>query len=58
MKSRDGDKLFVFYLGMFDDETVFDGRVKRKRSDKGFSFTLGQGQVIKGWDMVRLLKII
>ena len=52
MKSQAGDKLYVFYIGMLEDEKIFDFKIKRKHSDKGFVFTLGQGNVIKGWDQV------
>ena len=54
IKSEPGDKLFVFYLGMFENEEMFDYRIKRKNNDKGFSFILGEGNVIKGWDQVSL----
>ena len=37
---------------MLEDEKIFDFKIKRKHSDKGFVFTLGQGNVIKGWDQV------
>lgn len=37
----------VHYTGSLTNDTVFDSSYKRK---KPFSFTLGKGQVIKGWD--------
>lgn len=37
----------VHYVGKLTNDTVFDSSYKRNQA---FSFTLGQGQVIKGWD--------
>lgn len=42
-----GSTVFVHYRGMLIDGTVFDSSYER---DEPFSFTLGQGQVIPGWD--------
>ncbi len=42
-----GMSVTVHYLGMLPDGTVFDGSKKR---GEPFTFTLGAGQVIKGWD--------
>lgn len=46
-KSRKGDVLNMLYTGKLEDGTVFDSSISR---DKPFTFTLGKGQVIKGWD--------
>ncbi len=42
-----GDKVSVHYAGKLTDGTEFDNSYKRGQP---FSFKLGQGQVIKGWD--------
>ncbi|KAK9812375.1 hypothetical protein WJX73_005813 [Symbiochloris irregularis] len=47
LKSKSGDKLFIHYTGSLTDGTVFDSSVTRGTP---FSFTLGQGMVIRGWD--------
>lgn len=47
VKSRKGDVLNMHYTGKLEDGTEFDSSVPR---DRPFTFTLGSGQVIKGWD--------
>jgi len=42
-----GDKCIVHYTGKLENDTVFDSSLK---SGKPFSFEIGTGQVIKGWD--------
>jgi peptidylprolyl isomerase/FKBP-type peptidyl-prolyl cis-trans isomerase FkpA len=43
-----GQTVTVNYTGTLDDGTVFDSSLKPGRTP--FSFVLGAGQVIKGWD--------
>lgn len=43
-----GDSITVDYVGSLTNGTVFDASANRGTT--GFTFTLGVGQVIKGWD--------
>ncbi|KAM4617378.1 peptidyl-prolyl cis-trans isomerase FKBP2 [Discoglossus pictus] len=47
VKSRKGDTLHMHYTGKLEDGVEFDSSYPRKQP---FTFTLGTGQVIKGWD--------
>ncbi len=44
-----GNKVTVHYIGTLTNGTVFDA--SRNRGNDGFSFTLGAGEVIQGWDV-------
>lgn len=48
-EAKAGDTVTVHYVGTLTNGTVFDA--SRPRGDAGFTFPLGQGRVIKGWDV-------
>ncbi|EFX89578.1 peptidyl-prolyl cis-trans isomerase FKBP2-like [Daphnia pulex] len=47
VKSKRGDLLHMHYTGTLEDGTEFDSSIPRGQP---LTFTLGSGQVIKGWD--------
>jgi FKBP-type peptidyl-prolyl cis-trans isomerase len=47
--ATEGDTVTVDYVGSLTNGKVFDA--SKSRGNAGFSFTLGAGEVIKGWDL-------
>ena len=46
--AQNGDSVSMLYTGTLDDGTVFDA--SSKHGNQPYTFTLGEGDVIKGWD--------
>ena len=49
---QEGHTVFAHYTGTLENGEVFDSsRGKPHRAEHGFYFTLGAGEVIRGWDV-------
>ena len=48
-EAQDYNKVVVNYTGTLEDGSVFDSSLNPDREP--FTFTLGDGSVIKGWDL-------
>lgn len=54
--AENGSVASVLYTGTLDDGTVFD--TSARHGNQPFSFTVGAGQVIRGWDLgIRGMKV-
>ena len=49
VEAKDYNKVVVNYTGKLEDGSIFDSSLNPGRSP--FTFTLGAGSVIKGWDL-------
>ena len=49
IEAQDYNKVVVNYTGTLEDGSIFDSSLKSGRTP--FTFTLGVGSVIKGWDL-------
>jgi len=47
--AQDGDTISVLYTGTLDNGTIFDA--SSLHGNQPFTFVLGAGQVIQGWDL-------
>ena len=48
-EANEYNKITVNYTGKLKDGSIFDSSIKKGKSP--FTFTLGVGSVIKGWDL-------
>ena len=48
-EAQDFNKVVLNYTGTLEDGSIFDSSLKPGRTP--FTFTLGAGSVIKGWDL-------